>query len=45
MDTAPFIKDNRTFVPIRFVSENLGANVYWNGEKREVTIERFKDVN
>ncbi len=41
MDTAPFIKDNRTFVPIRFVSENLGANVFWDGEKREVTIERF----
>ncbi len=45
MDTTPFIKDNRTFVPIRFVSENLGANVYWNGEKRAVTVEKFKSVN
>ncbi len=45
MDTAPFIKDNRTFVPIRFVAENLGANVFWNGEKREVTIEKFVIIN
>ncbi len=44
MDTAPFIKDNRTFVPIRFVSENLGASVSWNGKTREVTIERFVKI-
>ena len=24
MDVAPFLKDNRTFVPVRFVSEALG---------------------
>jgi len=28
MDTAPFIKDSRTFVPVRFISENLGALRY-----------------
>jgi len=27
LDVAPFIKDSRTFVPLRFVSEQLGANV------------------
>ncbi len=41
MDTAPFIKDSRTFVPVRFVSENLGAKIYWDGSDREVKIEKF----
>ena len=27
MDTAPFIQDSRTFVPVRFVAEALGATV------------------
>ena len=38
MDTAPFIKDNRTFVPIRFVAEELGYNVEWDNDKREIII-------
>ncbi len=45
MDTAPFIKDNRTFVPVRFVAENLGFNVYWNAEERKVTIEGFLQID
>ncbi len=43
MDTAPFIKDSRTFVPIRFVSESLGAKVSWDNEKKQVTIESFSE--
>ena len=35
---APEIKDSRTFIPLRFVSENLGYKVEWNGETREITI-------
>lgn len=35
---APMIKDSRTFIPLRFVSEQLGYNVSWNGETREITI-------
>lgn len=27
MDVAPFIKDGRTFVPVRFIAEQLGAEV------------------
>lgn len=38
MDVAPFIRENRTWVPVRFVSENLGAEVSWNQEEKEVTI-------
>lgn len=29
MDTAPFYKDGRTFVPVRFVAEALGYKVKW----------------
>lgn len=33
---------NRTMVPLRFVSEALGAEVNWNGTKRTVTINSNK---
>ena len=34
----PVISENRTFIPVRFVSEILGYNVSWNGEAQTVTI-------
>lgn len=37
-DSAPIISESRTFVPLRFVSEELDANVVWNGEVRAVYI-------
>ncbi len=38
-DQVPFINpDSRTLVPVRFVSEALGANVDWNGELQRVDI-------
>ena len=33
-----FIQNGRTYVPVRFVSEALGADVDWNGETETVTI-------
>lgn len=39
MDTAAVIINNRTMVPLRFVSEFLGANVDWNGDNRTVKIQ------
>ncbi|SKC83022.1 copper amine oxidase N-terminal domain-containing protein [Maledivibacter halophilus] len=38
-DTKAEIYFDRTFVPLRFVSEALGAVVGWNGEARTVTID------
>ena len=38
MDVTPFIENNRTWVPVRFVSEALGAEVGWNQDKQQVTI-------
>ncbi|MDO4562242.1 MAG: stalk domain-containing protein [Clostridia bacterium] len=37
-DVAPKIEKDRTMLPARFVAENLGAKVEWNGEKELVTI-------
>lgn len=37
-DTAAVIKDNRTFVPLRFVSEALGETVEWDGFSRYVYV-------
>ena len=38
----PLIIDNRTFVPIRVIAENLGATVDYNNKDRIVTIRRDK---
>ena len=40
MTVAPKIKEGRTFIPLRFVSEQLGYKVEWNGETREITISK-----
>lgn len=39
-DLAPFIQDNRTFVPVRVVGEALGAEVEWDEATQTVTIAR-----
>ena len=38
LTVAPKIRDSRTFIPLRFVSEQLGYTVSWNGETKEITI-------
>jgi multiple sugar transport system substrate-binding protein len=38
LDQPPVIINNRTMVPIRFVSENLKADVKWDSIARQVTI-------
>ena len=37
-DVAPFIRDNRTLVPIRFISETLGYEVSWDNNERLVSV-------
>lgn len=40
LDVAPYISDtNRTMLPLRFIIENLGCNVTWNGPERTITID------
>jgi len=44
MDVPAKIKENRTFVPVRFVSENFGYFVDWDGETRTVVIEDIEEA-
>lgn len=37
-DVAPYIQNERTMVPIRFISETLGYKVTWDNGKREVGV-------
>ena len=39
MDTEALLKEDRTFVPVRFVSEGLGARVDWDSAVRTVYID------
>ena len=36
----PIISESRTFIPVRFVSEQLGYNVSWDGATGTVTISK-----
>lgn len=38
LDTAPVIKEGRTLVPVRFISETLGNKVEWDEKTRSVKI-------
>lgn len=38
LEAAPKIVNGRTFVPLRFISESLGAEVNWDGIKRKISI-------
>jgi len=38
LDVAPIIVKGRTFVPVRFVSENLGASVEWIAEEEKIIV-------
>lgn len=38
LNIAPYIENDRTYVPVRFVSEALGANVQWDDNTKTVTI-------
>lgn len=39
MDVPAKLENQRTLVPLRVVSETLGCEVNWNGEKYEVTVD------
>jgi hypothetical protein len=35
---SPLIKENRTYLPLRFVAENLGFLVKWNANKQQIDL-------
>ena len=38
LDSPAFIQNDRTYLPIRFIAENLGATVLWDDYSRDVVI-------
>ena len=43
-EVVPFIENERTLVPLRFIAEAFGAEVNWNGDKQEITIKQGKNT-
>ena len=40
LDSCAFVENNRTYTPIRFICENLGADVDWIEKEQKVVITR-----
>lgn len=40
LQVAPFLEKGRIYVPLRFISEQLGADVTWDQKKKEITIQK-----
>ena len=38
LDSPAFIENDRTYIPLRFIAENFGADVIWDSEERMVFI-------
>ncbi|EMT45376.1 copper amine oxidase N-terminal domain-containing protein [Anoxybacillus flavithermus] len=45
LDVPAISKYGRAFVPLRFISEGLGCQVFWNGKERVVHIFSLQGVN
>ena len=43
LDVPPFISGGRTLVPLRFIGEQLGAKIGWEGQEQKVTYTRGTD--
>jgi len=41
MDVAPIIRNDRTFIPLRFLSEVLGLKVSWDNDNRQAIITNY----
>ncbi len=40
LDSPAFLENDRTYTPLRFVAENLGAKVYWEEDTQKVIVEK-----
>lgn len=39
LDVAPYVKDSRTYVPLRALAQSFGADVNWDEETGEITVD------
>lgn len=39
LDVAPYVKDSRTYVPLRALAQSFGAEVNWDEETGEITVD------
>lgn len=44
MDTKPFIWSGMTYIPLRYLSEGIGAEVKWDKQAQQVTITAGNDT-
>lgn len=44
MDTAPVVRNNTTYIPLRYLAEGIGAKVAWNKAAGQVTVMAGKDT-
>lgn len=44
LDAPAFIENSRTYLPVRFVAEMLGASVVWDGASSTATITKPADA-
>ncbi|MET3939862.1 hypothetical protein ABIC22_002674 [Paenibacillus sp. PvP094] len=44
MDTTPVLWKNTTYIPLRFLSEGIGATVKWDKKAQEVTVMAGEDT-
>ncbi|MDD4664270.1 MAG: copper amine oxidase N-terminal domain-containing protein, partial [Caldisericia bacterium] len=43
LTAAPEIVQSRTFVPLRFVGESMGAQIEWEASAQKITIRFFEE--
>jgi len=41
LDAPPVIKNGRTFVPLRFLSETFGCEILWNNATQEIVVKKL----
>lgn len=44
LEVTPYIKNNRTFIPVRFVADALGASVEWDAETGTATLRSEENI-
>ena len=44
LEVGPYINNNRTFVPVRFVADALGASVEWDAETGTATLRSEENI-